>query len=135
MRVGDFYEQLDLILDSRTRAQIFPTFWFADFTAPSNFLDVLYSCDAFLPNSSWNQNDSELCDPTIDALIDRAFELQVSDPSAAWQAWTDVDRAVVDTAASVPVANPLAIDFLSERVGNYQRHPQWGVLLGQLWVR
>lgn len=135
MRVDDFGKHANLILDSRTRAQIFPTFWFADFTAPSNFLDLLFSCDAFIPNSSWNQNDSELCDPKIDALIDRAFELQVSDPSAAWRAWTDVDQAVVDTAAWVPIANPLAIDFLSERVGNYQRHPQWGVLLGQLWVR
>jgi hypothetical protein len=26
-------------------------------------------------------------------------------------------------------------DFASERVGNFQYHPQWGVLLSQLWVK
>ena len=28
-----------------------------------------------------------------------------------------------------------AIDFVSKRVGNYQRHPVLGILLSQLWVR
>jgi YVTN family beta-propeller protein len=125
----------DLVSNSRTRAQIFGVGWFADLPAPSNFLDFLFSCDSFVPNYRFNSNYAELCDPRIDALIDRAYELQLSDPSAAGAAWADVDRAIVDTAAWLPVANPLGVDFLSERVGNYQRHPQWGLLLGQLWVR
>jgi YVTN family beta-propeller protein len=128
-------EHFTLVANSRTRAQIFAVGWFADLPAPSNFLDLLFSCDTFVPNSRFNFNFAQLCDPRIEALIDRAYELQLSDPSAAGAAWADVDRAVVDTAAWMPVANPLALDFLSERVGNYQRHPQWGLLLGQLWVR
>jgi YVTN family beta-propeller protein len=125
----------NLVSNSRTRAQIFGVGWGPDFTAPSNFLELLFSCESFVPNSRFNFNYAELCDPRIDGLIDRAYELQLSDPSASGKAWADVDRAVVDTAAWLPVANPVAIDFLSERVGNYQRHPQWGLLLGQLWVR
>jgi peptide/nickel transport system substrate-binding protein len=136
MRVSnDPVRHFDLVSNSRTRAQIFGVGWGPDFTAPSNFLDLLFSCESFVPNNPFNFNYAELCDPRIDGLIDRAFELQLSDPSAAGRAWADVDRAVVDTAAWIPVANPIAIDFLSERVGNYQRHPQWGLLLGQLWVR
>jgi hypothetical protein len=30
---------------------------------------------------------------------------------------------------------PNATDFVSKRVGNYQFHPLWGLLIDQLWVR
>lgn len=33
-----------------------------------------------------------------------------------------------------PLINERGIDLVSERVGNYQRSPQLGVLLDQLWV-
>jgi hypothetical protein len=26
-------------------------------------------------------------------------------------------------------------DFVSKRVGNYQRHPLFGMLISQIWVR
>jgi hypothetical protein len=26
------------------------------------------------------------------------------------------------------------VDVVSARVGNYQRHPQWGTLVDQMWV-
>ncbi len=35
----------------------------------------------------------------------------------------------------VDAQNPLNVDFVSRRVGNYQHNPQWGVLLDQLWVK
>jgi hypothetical protein len=35
----------------------------------------------------------------------------------------------------VPLYNPSAVTALSARVGNYQYHPFWTVLLDQLWVR
>jgi hypothetical protein len=31
--------------------------------------------------------------------------------------------------------NNLGLDVVSDRAGNYQRNPQWGALLDQLWVR
>jgi hypothetical protein len=31
--------------------------------------------------------------------------------------------------------NLMTVVFVSKRVGNYQFHPQWGLLLDQLWVK
>jgi hypothetical protein len=33
------------------------------------------------------------------------------------------------------LVNPVGVDLVSERAGNYERNPQWGLLLDQLWVR
>jgi ABC-type transport system substrate-binding protein len=49
--------------------------------------------------------------------------------------WAQNDRRIVDQAPWVPLYNTRSADFVSERVGNYQHHPQWGVLVDQLWVR
>jgi hypothetical protein len=35
----------------------------------------------------------------------------------------------------VPTYNSKWIGLVSKRVGNYQFHPEWGVLFDQLWVR
>jgi hypothetical protein len=35
----------------------------------------------------------------------------------------------------VPTHTLRNIDLVSKRVGNYQHHPLFGVLLDQLWVR
>jgi peptide/nickel transport system substrate-binding protein len=49
--------------------------------------------------------------------------------------WAEVDRAIVEEAPYVWLVNPILIEFVSDRVGNYQYSPQWGTLLDQLWVR
>lgn len=33
------------------------------------------------------------------------------------------------------LVNPVAVAFVSERVGNYQYSQEWGSLLDQLWVQ
>jgi peptide/nickel transport system substrate-binding protein len=63
------------------------------------------------------------------------LELQTRNPQAANEAWARLDRELVNQAIVVPVITGKAIDFVSRRVGNYQRHPVLGILLGQLWVR
>jgi len=45
-----------------------------------------------------------------------------------------VDRHLTAEAAWLPLVNPRATDFVSERVRNYQRHPAWGIIADQLWV-
>ena len=64
-----------------------------------------------------------------------SLELQTRDPQAANEAWARLDRELADRAIVVPVINPKAVDFVSKRVGNYQRHPVFGMLLSQVWVR
>jgi len=42
---------------------------------------------------------------------------------------------VTDEAPWVPLVTQQRVEVVSSRVGNYQRHPQWGTLLSQLWVQ
>lgn len=101
--------------------------WLADYPAASTFIDM-FSCET-------TTYASGLCDPRIDAMIDRAGRLQVEDPAAAGALWAEIDREIVLQAPFLWLVNGIAVEFVSERVGNYQWHPQWGGLLNQIWVR
>ena len=65
----------------------------------------------------------------------RARSLQATDPGAASRLWRKVDHDIVLQAPWVFFQNPTWIFLVSRRVSNYQYSPQWGILLGQLWVR
>ncbi|MDQ3645412.1 MAG: ABC transporter substrate-binding protein [Actinomycetota bacterium] len=67
--------------------------------------------------------------------IEKALDLQPTDPLAANEAWAGVDRMLVDRAALVPLYNPRAVDFVSARIGNYQFNPFSRSLYDQFWVR
>jgi peptide/nickel transport system substrate-binding protein len=125
----------DTVGDSRTRAQIGFGGWAADFPSVSGFLPPILSCDAFVPASPLNANLAEFCNPSIDAKMVRATELQAQDPPAATLLWQEAERDLLAHAPVVPIVHRRNADFVSERVGNYQYNPQWGVLLSQLWVR
>jgi len=103
--------------------------WFPDYPAASNFIASLHRCGATV------RPGSGFCDPRIDAMIDRAIRVQADDPAASGPLWAEIDREIVDQAPLVWTVNFFAIEFVSERVGNYQRHLQWGPLLNQLWVQ
>ncbi|HYV00767.1 MAG TPA: methyltransferase domain-containing protein, partial [Actinomycetota bacterium] len=71
----------------------------------------------------------------VSRYIDRALRLQTLDPPRAFELWAEVEHRLVDLAPWVFLVNPVGVDLVSERVGNYERNPQWGLLLDQLWVR
>jgi len=125
----------DFISNTKNEAQIGLVGWGSDYPVASQFINVLLSCSALVPNSITNQNYGQFCDPTIDAQIKQALELQVADQSAAGELWAKIDRALVDQAAVVPLFNRQGIDFLSKRVGDYQHNSLFGMLVDQLWVR
>ena len=101
----------------------------ADHPAASNFIAGRFTCHAsFTPPASF-------CDRKIDRMINHALLVQTDDQTAASPLWAAIDRAIVDEAPYLWLVNELNIDFVSERVGNYQRSPQWGLLYDQLWVR
>ncbi len=106
--------------------QVAVTGWIIDYPAPSTFFEQL-RCGAADP--------SRFCDPAIDRQMDEALALQTTDPAAADELWAGIDRALTDQAPWVGYATPASVRFLSDRVGNFQHHPVWGVLLDQLWVR
>ncbi len=124
-----------LISDSASDVQVGGSQWGADYPAASQFINVLLSCAAFVAKDPGNLNASQFCDPDIDSDISQALDLQVIDQSASGTLWAEIDHALVDAAAIVPLFNRQGIDLLSERVGDYQHHPLYGLLISQLWVQ
>jgi peptide/nickel transport system substrate-binding protein len=111
----------------RNQFQMTAVQWAADYPAASNFIAPFFACDGPI--------SAGFCDPGIDGMIEEAIGAQTDDEVAAGALWAKVDRAIVRQAPYVWLVNGNAVDFVSQRVGNFQRHPQWTVLLDQLWVR
>jgi ABC-type transport system substrate-binding protein/DNA-binding SARP family transcriptional activator/streptogramin lyase len=126
---------LGVLGDSSKRPQIGWFNWLQDYPTPSNFFDVLLSCRSFVPRSPSNLNAAEFCDRQIDAQAARASALRATEPAAAGELWSRIDRELADRAPWVPVYNLRTVTVLGARVGNYKYHPFWNVLLDQLWVR
>jgi len=78
---------------------------------------------------------SGFCSREFDAKVKHASVLQAQDQDAAAKLWAEVDRDLTNLAPLVPTYTPRNVDLVSKRVGNYQHHPLFGVLLDQLWVR
>jgi len=106
--------------------QLIPTGW--EDPTPYAFLWTWFGCDS----SSIRRN---FCNPADDELMHRALELENASPRAADALWTRVDHALVDQAASVPLVNERQVDFVSQRVGNFQHNPYWDVLADQFELR
>jgi peptide/nickel transport system substrate-binding protein len=78
---------------------------------------------------------SGFCSRRFDAKLKHASVLQAQDQDAAAKLWGEVDRDLTNLAPLVPTYTPRNVDLVSKRVGNYQHHPLFGVLLDQLWVQ
>jgi YVTN family beta-propeller protein len=120
--------------NSRNRAQVVSGGWGADYPSPSAFIGKL-TCRGFIPNSESTFNTGQFCDPAFDRKVARAEALQVTNRAQALAAWSRLDRELTARAVWLPTATGTVTDVVSERVGNYQFHPFWGVLVDQLWVR
>jgi YVTN family beta-propeller protein len=112
--------------------------WVADYPAASDFFLPLLSCAYFKPGTGYGQgniNSAEFCDHHIDTLINHARTLDTTNPQGAAAIWSKIDQQIVNQAPLVGIYNTRSVDFVSQRVGNYQDHPVYGALLDQLWVR
>jgi peptide/nickel transport system substrate-binding protein len=109
--------------------------WIADYPAPSGILIPLFSCASVPAGTAFGPNVSRFCDRVVEKEIRTAVVLQSSDPSAAGEAWARVDRTIVDQAPWLSLPTALQVYFTSTRTGNVQVNPQWGMLLGQLWIQ
>jgi peptide/nickel transport system substrate-binding protein len=130
-----FEEHSAYVANSRNRAQLGSQGWIADTLAASNFFQPLFTCASFVPNSRFNTNWSEYCNPRLDRKMKEATTLQASDPVRANELWAEIDRAIVDQAVALPYGSFRNTILVSARVGNHQNHPLWGTLLDQLWVK
>jgi YVTN family beta-propeller protein len=97
--------------------------WFQDYPAPSNFIKGVFACNPYF------------CDRAFEARMRRLLALQAREPQTASGEWARLERELVERAVAIPLVNPKEVTFVSKRVGNFQRHPVLGTLIGQLWVR
>jgi YVTN family beta-propeller protein len=132
--LSDFDAYLEYVDEPRNRAQIGLRGWLADTLAPSDFLRG-FGCTVVLAKTSTTQDASRFCGRRIDSRIRQAVSLPPTDSARANELWADIDHALVDRAAAVPLNSGLNLVLVSERVGNYQSHPLWGTLLDQMWVK
>ncbi|HEY2125843.1 MAG TPA: BTAD domain-containing putative transcriptional regulator [Streptosporangiaceae bacterium] len=133
--IGNATAYANQLFDSRHHAQLGWFGWYADYPAPWDFIGPLLTCSSFRPGNPGNLNAAEFCDPDIDAQASQALAAQARSPNAAGQLWTRIDHELSDQAAWVPLWNPSALILFGTRVGNYQYHPYWTLLIDQLWVR
>jgi YVTN family beta-propeller protein len=129
-------EAMEAVDDSRRQIQATDGQWSADYPSASDFLGQFFRCSSFrLADPGDTRNGSFFCDPAIDNLMNLADAQQVTNPAQAAATWAAVDRAVTFAAPWVPLATLNNVDFLSDRVTNYQYNPFFGILLDQLQIR
>src|SRR5262249_59935726 len=78
--------------NTKNNVQISVSQWYQDYPAASDFLNVLFGCASFHPNSDSSINISGFCDKTIDDMMKHALATGVTDPAAANEEWTAIDR-------------------------------------------
>ena len=110
---------------SAGRVEAALTGWIQDYPSPPNFFYGVFACS----------NNPYSCGPNLDRKFHEAAELESRNPQAPNEAWARLEREVVDQALIVPLITPKVADFVSKRVRNYQRHPLFGMLISQVWVR
>ena len=123
------------IQNTNNKVQIAFTTWYQDYPAPSNFLNVLFSCSSFREGSDASVNISGLCDKGLDADMAQAMTKGATDPAAAAKQWAAIDRKVTDLAPVAVMFNPKQLDFVSKRVGNFIFSGEFYFLWNQAWVR
>jgi peptide/nickel transport system substrate-binding protein len=127
--------QYPYIQNSKNKPQFAFSTWYQDYPAASDFLDILLGCGSFHPNSNSSPNIAEFCNKGIQAKMDNAGKVGITDPASANKIWAQVDKETTDQAPWVSMFNPKYIDVLSDRVKGYQFSPQWYFLLAQASVK
>ncbi|WP_277909541.1 ABC transporter substrate-binding protein [Acetobacter okinawensis] len=106
------------IQNTRNHYQIALAGWNADYPSASSFLQTLFSCETFHPNSDNSPNYSGFCDPQIDQLMHKAATLALTDRSASNHVWADVDRQIMQQAPFVPLTQTQRVVMFSRRAKN-----------------
>jgi peptide/nickel transport system substrate-binding protein len=127
---GDVFEYFGKVGDPKTRAQAGPGTWAPDVPIPSQMISLLLSCASPPPLAL-----ARYCKHAVDAKAHHAEEPQATSPNAAAAEWAAADRTITDAAPIVPIAVLGYAHLVSDRVGNFQAHPQWGPIYDQMWVR
>ena len=127
--------QFTYIQNTNNKVQISISQWYQDYPAASDFLNILFGCASFTPGSDSSVNIAGFCDKEIQAKMDKALALGVTDQDGANKLWAEVDKEVTDKAAAAALFTPKHVDFVSKRVGNFQFNSQFYWMVSQSWVQ
>lgn len=128
--------QFNYIQNTKNKVQISVSQWYQDYPAASDFLNVLLGCQTFHPGSDNSINISGFCNKAINAKMQAAEALELTNPARANQEWGAIDEQIMTTSAPwVPLFNPKLTDFVSKGTGNYQFSRQFYMYVDQLWVK
>ena len=110
--------------------------WIADYPSASDFFGFFFRCSAFrLGDPAHTRSASFFCRPHPRPADGRGRSPPDQRSSEGRQAVGRCGPTGDLSCPWVPLVNFQIVDFVSARVGNYQFHPLWGILLDQLWVR
>ena len=127
--------QFTYIQNTNNKVQMSVTQWYQDYPAASDFLNILFGCSSFTEGSDSSINIAGFCDKDIDAKMQGALALGVTDQDGANKVWAEVDKAVTDNAAAAALFTPQHLDFVSKRLGNFQFNSEFYFMVTQAWVQ
>ena len=127
--------QFTYIQNTNNKVQMSITQWYQDYPAASDFLNILFGCASFTEGSDSSINISGFCDKDIDAKMQSALALGVTDPDGANKMWAEIDKAITDKAPMAALFTPKHLDFVSKRLGNFQFNSQYYWMITQSWVQ
>ena len=77
--------QFTYIQNTNNKVQMSITQWYQDYPAASDFLNILFGCSSFTEGSDSSINIAGFCDKDIDAKMQAALALGVTDPDSCQQ--------------------------------------------------
>jgi ABC-type transport system substrate-binding protein/class 3 adenylate cyclase len=122
-------------------ADVSTTGWASAYPTGAQFLSPLLSCaqpdgtTAVKGDEEFSFNAANFCDPEIDRRMQRALDLELTDPYAAARAFESLDHDLVDRAPLVPYAAAVDLWLVSKRVSNVEFSPFLRLIVSQVWVR
>ncbi|HEY6058602.1 MAG TPA: ABC transporter substrate-binding protein [Candidatus Limnocylindrales bacterium] len=133
-RLLEFGPFTTAVNDPRNKVQMAGFNLISQTRSGSDMIVGVFTCPDFHGVPYYGQ-PGYFCSPPIDANVTKAEALEATNPVAANHLWAQIDRAIVDGAPAVMAFNPTDVTFLSQRVGNFEHHPAYQIMLDQLWVR
>ncbi|MBS1049258.1 ABC transporter substrate-binding protein [Gluconobacter japonicus] len=126
--LADSYEQ-----NTANHVQIALAYWFADYPSASTFLDDLFGCDNYHPNSAISPNFTGFCDQHVQSLFEQAKAQ--TDPVKAAPIWQEAGHEIMRQMPGAPMIQMKTIDFVSKRLGNYYSTLLNHMLFSHVWVK
>jgi len=111
---GEYFARL---VDPSGRVQMGFAGWATDYPVESGFIVPSLSCAS--------DSGPLFCDPEIDRRMEAAMRLQLTALTAAHRHWSSIEHDV-DRAPWVPLVSRAWANLVSERVSDFQVHPQVG---------